>query len=59
MLRNIHLKSKDVMEEFLISVSETYDIWEKKMKELKKEDERTKAHHTIKILDRFYFTHGV
>lgn len=58
MLRNIHLTSDEVMEEFLDDVLEMVHAQEKKMEELKHEDERTKAHHTIKIRDRFYFVHG-
>jgi len=61
MLRNIHLTSGDVMGEFVDDVSELLDIWHKKMEELKavNEDERTKTHHTIKLIERFYFVHGV
>lgn len=61
MLRNVNITSGEVMGEFCDDVSELLDIWHKKMEELKraKEDERTKAHNTIKLIERFYFLHGV
>jgi len=61
MLRNVNLTSGEVMKEFADDVLEMVHIWEKKMEELKSvnEDERTKAHHTIKLIERFYFVHGV
>jgi len=61
MLRNIHLTSNEVIGEFCDDVSEFLDVLHKKMEELKrvKEDERTKAHHAIKLIERFYFVHGV
>ena len=61
MLRNTHLKSGEIMGEFCNDVSEMLDIWHTTMEQLKrtKESERTKAHRTIKLIERFYFIHGV
>jgi len=61
MLRNVNITSGEVMGEFLDNVLEVVHAQEKKMKYLDGvgEDERTKAHHTIKLIERFYFIHGV
>jgi len=61
MLRNVNITSAEVIQEFVDDVSEFLDNWHKEMEELKRvgETERTKAHRTIKLIERFYFIHGV
>ena len=60
MLRNIHLTSGEVFEKFVDSVEEIIETWQHKMKYLNGvgEDERTKAHHTIKILESYFNRRG-
>ena len=59
MLRNVNITAAEVMEEFVDDVSEFIDNWHKMIEESKGETERTKAHRTIKLIERFWFVHGV
>jgi len=59
MLRSVNITVAELMGEFCDDVSEFLGNWRKMMEESKGENERTKAHRTIKLIERFWFVHGV
>jgi len=60
MLRNINLTVSEIMTPFCDSIDKVLEVWQHKMKEDDglKESERTKAHHTVKILESFFDKRG-
>lgn len=60
MIRNINVKSEEIYSEFIDSVQSLMLKLEQKKKELDKlkESDRTRAHHTLKLIQEWFNKRG-